>query len=243
MRYTCMFFTLLALAGTSTATRAQTVSGRLLDAATAQPIAAGTMALLSDGTAVATVVTDTAGRFVLNAGRSGSYRLRAERIGYRTAETLPLDLTEGDTVMVEFRLSVDAVAMNPITVTGHSRRPAGQLGGFYDRMRSGIGGAFITREEIEERRPIDTTDLLRTIPGVFVTAGARGGTIVRVRGDCSPRVFLDGLPIQLMGMSIDNLVRPMDLEGIEVYRGPAELPAQFAHGACGAIVLWTRRGP
>ncbi|MEX1183198.1 MAG: hypothetical protein WEF86_08165 [Gemmatimonadota bacterium] len=46
----------------------------------------------------------------------------------------------------------------------------------------------------------------------------------------------------LLGMSIDDLVRPLDLEAIEVYRGPSEMPAEFARGTCGAIVLWTRNG-
>jgi hypothetical protein len=223
---------------------AQTVSGHLLDAGTRQPVVAGTLSLLSNGDALASAITDSAGHFVLRAPHAGSFRLRAERIGYRTAETAPLDLADRDTLRVEFRISVDAIALNPITVIGYSGRPAGEYGGFYERLHARLGGQFITREQIDRQMPFNTTDLLLTLAGVSVTPNPRGsGNIVRVRGDCIPRVFLDGVPIGLGGGSIDDLVRPLDLEGIEVYRGPGELPVQFAQGACGAIVLWTRRGP
>jgi hypothetical protein len=241
MRYPNVVLILLAL-GAGAPAAAQTVSGQLLDAATRQPIGGGTMSLLSDNAAIASVFTDSAGTFVLRAPEAGSFRLRAERIGYRVAETPPLELAADDTLRVEFRLSVEAVALNPITVIGYSRRPTGQLGGFYDRMRRGFG-AFITREKIDAQLPMLTTDLLRGVAGVHLTPSRRGtGSIVQLRGGCIPRVFLDGLPIQLLGMTIDDLVRPAELEGIEIYRGAGELPAEFAHGACGAVVLWTRRG-
>jgi hypothetical protein len=238
-----MVVTLLALGGASAPAAGQTVAGQLLDATTRQPIASATMSLLSEKATITSVITDSAGAFVLRAPQPGSFRLHAERIGYRAAETPPLELAADDTLRVEFRLSVEAVALNPITVIGYSRRPTGQLGGFYDRMRRGFG-EFITREQIDAQSAIQTTDLLRRLAGVHLIPSRRGtGYIVQLRGGCSPRVFLDGLPIQLLGMTIDDLIRPMELEGIEVYRGPGELPAEFAYGACGAIVLWTRRGP
>jgi hypothetical protein len=221
---------------------AQTISGVLLDATTHEPIASGTLALLSDDSTIASVVADDSGSFTLRAPRGGSYQLRGERIGYNTAITPPLDLSDGDTLRVEFRLSAQAVVLNPITVLGYSGRPAGPLGGFYERARRGLAGRFITREDIDARNPIRTTDMLMTMPGVRVVPSRRGsGSAVLLRG-CAPRVYLDGMPIRLAGMTIDDLVQPLDLEGIEVYSGPAEVPGEFAFGtSCGAIILWTRR--
>jgi hypothetical protein len=221
---------------------AQTVTGLLLDASSGAPVPAGTVSLMDDGAQLVSVVSDADGNFVLQAPQPGSFRLRAERIGYQTAETPPLELGAGDTLRVEFSVSVDAVLLNPIRVIGYSRRPAGLLGGFYDRLHAGLGGSFITRAQIDERMPNNTTDLLRTLPGVHVSPARWGtGHYVRLRGGCSPEVYLDGVPIRLLGMSIDALVQPMNLEGLEVYRGPSEMPAEFARGTCGAIVLWTRR--
>jgi hypothetical protein len=233
-----------AMVTAASTSAAQTISGHLIDAATRQPIAAGTLALLGADTLLVSVVTDSTGRFVLRAPQPGSYRLRGERIGYRTAVTPPLDLAADDTLRVEFRLAVAAVPLNPITVLGYSRRPAGDLGGFYERKRRAIGGVFITRDEIESRPAIYVTDLLGNLPGVHLSPSRYGsGSVVMLRGGCRPRVFLDGVPIQLADMTIDDLVSPLDLEGIEIYRGIAEIPAHFAGaGACGAIVLWTRFG-
>jgi hypothetical protein len=242
MRSAASLLTALTLITVSAPSRAQTVSGRLLDATDGRAIADATMSLLSDGRVLVSVNTDSAGSFAVAAREAGTFRLRAERIGYRTAATPPLELLTGDTLHVEFRLSVDAVALNPITVTGYSQRPPGQLGGFYDRMERSVGGTFITRQDIEERRPMLVTDLLQMVPGVRLIPGRGIGYVVTMRGGCIPRVYLDGVPIQLLGLTIDDLTRPMELEGIEVYRGPSELPAEFSGGACGAIVLWTRRG-
>jgi hypothetical protein len=223
----------------------QTISGKLLDGSTRQPIASGSLALLKEDSTVATsAATDTAGNFVLRAPAAGSYHLRAERMGYRTAMTPPLELEDKDTLRVEFRLSVEAVELNPITVTGYSRRPPGPLGGFYDRARRGGFGRFITREQIERQHPSQTTDLLRTVAGIQLTPARFGGRYnVRMRGGCAPRVYLDGIPIRMAGTTIDDLVQPSELEGIEIYRSSAEVPGEFSSlSSCGAIALWTRRG-
>jgi hypothetical protein len=42
---------------------------------------------------------------------------------------------------------------------------------------------------------------------------------------------------------LNQLVVPGEVEGIEIYRRPAEVPPQFAPSgifSCGAIVIWTR---
>jgi hypothetical protein len=56
-------------------------------------------------------------------------------------------------------------------------------------------------------------------------------------------VYLDGLRFPLFrGESIDHLVSPMELEGIEVYAHAAQVPVEFqrTRAGCGAILFWTR---
>jgi hypothetical protein len=58
---------------------------------------------------------------------------------------------------------------------------------------------------------------------------------------CPMRYFVDGVPYD--AASGINHISPDMIEGIEVYKGPANTPARYAaHGGpCGVIVVWTRR--
>jgi hypothetical protein len=50
------------------------------------------------------------------------------------------------------------------------------------------------------------------------------------------------MPLTTEG-DIDRVVPLEWVEAIEVYRRPAEMPAEFLNdGACGAVGIWTRRG-
>jgi hypothetical protein len=43
--------------------------------------------------------------------------------------------------------------------------------------------------------------------------------------------------------TLDDLILPGTLEGIEIYRNRTEMPREFVGiGHCGAIVFWTRMG-
>jgi hypothetical protein len=239
----CIIAIAMALLLLGSTAGAQTITGKLIDATTGAPVDGATIALLRDDRAVGSVVTDGDGAFTLRLPGEGVFRLRADRIGYGAALTPAMQLDADDDVALEFRLLPRAVELNPITVISFSDRPPGPDAGFAERARRSLGGHFITREEIEQRHPIRIADLLATVPGVHLVPDPRGfGERVLLRGDCVPTVFLDGVPILMADMTIDDLVSPMDVEAIEVYRGPAEMPAEFAgRGDCGAIAVWTRR--
>jgi hypothetical protein len=204
------------------------------------------MTLLDEaGEKLAGTLTDSTGLFGLSSTRGGAHLLKAERVGYRTATTPAMELGAADTLRVEFRLSVQAVLLSPMVVTVQPRRLTGALRDFYQRAERRAWGSFITREEIDRRHPGHTTDLLLTSPGVQVVPTRFGRNTVLLRGGCPARVYLDGIGVRLHGTSIDDLVRPQELEGIEVYRNEAEVPGQYgglSNGGCGAVLLWTRRG-
>lgn len=222
---------------------AQTIRGVLLDSESGVPVAGGTVTLLTtDSTVVTAVIAGDDGEFEIEAPEAGVYRLKAERIGYRASATPPIELGEDASVEIEYRLSTEAVVLRPLTVLAYSRRPAGPLGGFYERAERGAFGDFITREEIERSSPFYASDLLRTIPGVRLIP-TRFGQVAVFRGNrCLPEIFLDGMRVGTG--SIDDLVSPASLEGIEVYRSGAGAPAELwgPNSVCGTIALWTRRG-
>jgi hypothetical protein len=54
-------------------------------------------------------------------------------------------------------------------------------------------------------------------------------------------MWVDGTPAP--GLEVDE-IRAQDIHGIEVYRGAATVPVQFAKAGltqCGVIVVWTKR--
>ena len=61
--------------------------------------------------------------------------------------------------------------------------------------------------------------------------------------ECEPRLYLDGIRVHLPNVGIDEIVTPLDLEGIEVYGSSAEVLVEMGGSNlnCGAIALWTRR--
>lgn len=79
--------------GVAAPVAAQTVTGTVLDVDTSEPLAGVLVSLLdpSDERAAATL-TDEAGRFTLEPGRFGRFRLRAERIGLQTTTSASFDL-------------------------------------------------------------------------------------------------------------------------------------------------------
>jgi hypothetical protein len=63
---------------------------------------------------------------------------------------------------------------------------------------------------------------------------------------CLPRLFLDGVRVAYDAQSdINSVVNPDQVEAIEVFRGPSEIPAQYNdnNSQCGVILIWTRAEP
>jgi hypothetical protein len=222
------------------------VYGKLLDAGTRQPIPFGAIDLLTiGGKRIETFITDSLGNYRFQPPEPGEYRLRAEHIGYRVATSPSFKVITGDRLHIDFSLSTSAVLMAPIEVRATSRpwvdryRPAG-LDPFYERMYwyKALGGLFYQRKDLSELEGLPLSSAL-----AIMGRGRTNGRNVSLRQDCSPQYYLNGAPFPLdRGETIDMVFSPADLEAVEIYRGPSELPGEFAgtRGRC-AIVLWTRR--
>jgi hypothetical protein len=224
---------------------AQVIRGKLFDQYTNNPIPSAAVTLVApDNTPVGpTVKTGSDGSFSVQAPAPGIYRLRAELPGYLAAVTPAMELGSGDQINLTWKLLAGVVQMRPVAIVASSRRTSGKLSGFYDRMQRHGFGTFITRDQIDKRRPFFVTDLLQMVPGLRVVPSPQGfGNNVVTSEGCRPAVFLDGTHFPLLGESIDAIVNPQDVEGIEVYSHAVEVPPQFqAPGnTCGAIVIWTK---
>ena len=131
---------------------------------------------------------------------------------------------------------------------GEVKRPERDpvMEGFRWREKRGFGYHF-GPEDIDERNPNRTSDLLRMVPSIYVrTTNIQGRGIVYIghgpQVRCRPKIWLDGVFVE------DFYVDDIDataLKAVEVYRRPSETPPEFEHGSnrCGTIVIWTRHGP
>lgn len=218
-----------------------TIRGIVLDARTERPVVGATVALTAGGVVA---VTQDEGAFLLPVGGAGRFVVETSHVAY-AVRTDTIHLSEGRNAVVQILLVETAIELPPITVETHSTRL--EDAGFFQRRDRG-GGVFITREDIAEQKARSVSDLFARVPGLRRAQGADGNSRVDSRGGrmitrrCELQYFIDGVRTEL-GTGIDGI--PIEIvEGIEVYRGGSEVPMQFDHGtaACGAVVLWTRRG-
>lgn len=233
------------------------LTGRVVDAVEGTPVPLAVVDLLdSEGDSLATTRADSGGTFRFPRPEGGRFLLRARSLGHDPRVEGPLVLAAGDTVAFDLRLGVAPLALPGLEVTA-SRRPWYEhlvpegLWTFYGRMEQNrsVGiGRFLTRDELGRWGGTPVALVVGSVPGMSAVREPRGrGYRLAGRGGCAPLVFLDGMEVRMEGTTLDDLVRVDMLEGVEIYRGPSELPAELYgtnfRGACGAVALWTRRGP
>ena len=102
-----------------TPAHAQVLRGVLVDSATSLPIDAAFVVLLgASGVERARILTDGLGRFVLRAPEPGGYRLKSERIGYRSVLSPLFQLGDGSEIEYQLRVPAAFLRLPTITVEG-----------------------------------------------------------------------------------------------------------------------------
>ena len=225
-----------------------TFDGVILDTALV-PLQSATVSILGSETRV---VTGPNGRFRISQLKPDSYVVFVRRLGFEMVSAT-VQILASDTTRVSFTLQPAATKLGAAIITAQSVSP--RMAEFEERREFVAkfgGGQFMAQDEIEKRNTVFASELIRTFHGIQVGEGndprsGRGSyaTSGRAPGSinvtCYPAVWLDG--VLLPGpVNLENLPSPKELAGIEVYPGPAGVPARYAAGgmACGAILIWTR---
>jgi hypothetical protein len=207
-----------------------------------------------EGTALRTMSSES-GEYQLDGVPSGLVTLTARHPGFHP-DTKRVNLRPGDTRKVLFALEGIPEELDLVLITAQMDS-AVRLREFWGRRMLGLG-VFITREDIERRRPQHAFSLFQGIAGIQVVSGggeptklvttrraAAPARLRSVRGAvCPMQYYVDGVSMSAEMFSIDELTPDM-IEAVEIFRGPSEVPVQFRQTDvdCGLVVIWTREPP
>jgi len=231
---------LLAIAGAGASQQTGTVSGRVIDRQSLEPVREVLIAVR--GTTL-TVITSTDGTFRMSGVPSGAQVLVFTHIAWGE-QTQPVQVVAGEDTRIEVRISRQAIEISPLRVEAVS-----ELEG--RRESAGHRMNEIRREEIDEaaRRGVNLPELLRQgMSGIRVWGGARGVFCVEYRGTATARVpcrevmvVLDGVRVSAPGTLFATMPL-MDIERLELL-SPGEAGARYGSDAgWGVLLIETRTG-
>lgn len=209
------------------AAQSQVMIGSVFDS-TGAPIPDAEVFVLGAGAQARSSAT---GRFALPLRRGVTQLIRVRKLGFvpRTVQLEPM--ASGDSAFHAIELSRLPVELPTVVVEAREVSYVERLSGFAERMATSSAprSAFWTREDIARRNPSRVSDLaLRNDQ--------------RCQG--RPSIFLNGALLD--AASTTDVVNPLELEAMEIYRGASQIPARFnvtsspgRRPGC-VILLWTR---
>jgi hypothetical protein len=243
-------FIALVLAGTSAGAQQRILRGIVTDSA-GYPLPNVEVRIMDLGRIAR---SDVHGKFAIDRITDRIVDLTLRRLGYEV-QMVRVSMINGEGDSLRVVMQAEPLRLNTVEIEAkEDQHPF--FAEYAKRKERGIG-QFITHQDIEKLNTFYPSDAFRRLPGIrFVSIGSGYGvrfmssigmrsTSTRIGGsgtqDCIPTIWVDGTPAP--GMEIDE-IRAQDIHGIEVYRGAATVPVQFAKAGltqCGAIVVWTRR--
>lgn len=187
----------------------------------------------------ATTSTGPDGSFTLTGVPAGTQAVLVRRVGYSPVE-MPLEITTRHTNEMTVRLGAYTPQLSTVEVK--AKADALSSTGFERRQKMGMG-KYVTLDEIEKMRPTFTSDVLRRIPGLYVTGSGPSANVTTTRGNGCVSYMIDRNPVAAdAGQSIDEIVQSHDVAAIEYYtvsEMPMELSSPNSNG-CSLLVIWTK---
>jgi hypothetical protein len=187
----------------------------------------------------ASAATGTDGRFTLTGVMPGTQSILVRRVGYSPTET-PLDVTSLHTNDVTVRLGAYTPVLSSVDVQAKSD-PL-ESTGFERRKKMGMG-KYMDLEQIQKSNPTYTSDILRRIPGLYITGSGSSATVSTTRSNGCVGFVIDNNPVSTdAGQSIDEIIQENDIVAVEFYQ-PVDVPMEFTNGSnsgCAMLILWTK---
>ena len=218
----------------------------------------GVVVDLSSGAAVANAdivhlggsrraMSDSLGKFLLSDLPAGIVRILVRVHGFPST-LVAVALARGETmsrvIALDSTLAGRTAAQKlPVEAVVATSPPAPRYADFERRRLTGRG-QYLARDDLERGQFGSLQDAMRGLRGVNVECGGGNGCAIRMSRApmrCMPEYIVDERVDNMFGQSTP--IR--DIEGIEVYTGPSDVPGEFAgrNAGCGVVVVWTRAGP
>lgn len=234
---------LTAISFSTTASAQETGTGRIAgtvtDSANGRPLSSVSVSI--SGTRLG-AVTDTAGRYAINAVPAGTHSLETRRIGYAPKQVPDVNVTAGATTTVDLQIMAAALTLEAVVTTG------------VVDPTSGTRVPFTVGRVDAADAPVPATNAVETIQGkvagvTVVPSGQPGsGTNILLRSPTSinksnsPLIIVDGVILsQSFGGSTADL-ESLDIESIEVVKGAAAASLYGSRASAGVIQIRTKRG-
>ncbi len=245
---------LIITADAAIAQQSATVSGRVTNQQTGEPLAGVRIFLVGTDRSAA---TDQDGRYQFQNVLSQRISFRVIAIGFETQQ-LGIALGGDLSAVADFQLEPLVVVLDQIVVTATGEQRRREVANDIARIDAA--------KEIERGAVTNLSDLLAArASGVFVSpaSGTTGsGTKVRIRGANSlsltnePLLYIDGIRVDNTAASFGvnsigvggqqpsriNDINPEEIESIEIVKGPSAATLYGTEAANGVIVINTKRG-
>jgi carboxypeptidase family protein len=186
----------------------------------------------------ASALTGPDGKFTLTGVVSGTQSVIVRRVGYSPV-AMALDVTSRAPNQITVRLGAYTPVLSTVDVTAKAETK--ETTGFARRRKMGMG-RYMDYDDIQKIQPIYTSDILRHIPGLYVSGSGSSASVQMTRGNGCVTFLVDGNPVSASsGQSIDDIMGKQDISAIEFYN-PVDIPMELAgtNTGCGLVAIWTK---
>jgi TonB-dependent starch-binding outer membrane protein SusC len=238
--------------GAQTPTGGGTITGRVVDSLSQQPISNATVTIVGSTRGT---FTRNDGGFTLAAVPAGQQTVRVARIGYASRQQT-VTVTEGGSASAQFSLNTVAASLSEVVVVGYGTQ-----------RREAVTGsvATVSAEEANVGQTVAPTQMVQGrvagvqvitpggVPGAGVQVRIRGGTSISASNE--PLYVIDGVPINNTAIEPTSLgqnnslprnplslINPSDIESITVLKDASATAIYGSRGANGVVQITTKRG-
>jgi iron complex outermembrane receptor protein len=233
-----------------------TITGRVVDSTSQQPVISANVVV--EGTGRGTVTRNDGG-FTIAGVSAGTHRVRVSRIGY-SPFAREVDVPAGGTVNVQFAILTAATQLSQMVVVGYGTQRREAITGSVATVRAEDAnvGQITAPTQLMQGRVAGLTMIQNNgSPGAGVQVRIRGGTSISASNE--PLYVIDGVPINNTAVeptqlgSGDNrntslprnplsLINPSDIESITVLKDASATAIYGSRGANGVVQITTKHG-